>query len=74
MKNLFNQFLKEAKVNASTTAKKGASKPEVISKLTALFSKWLSGYKDKQKTVKRFQSSYRVNKFMVRKWINKLAA
>ena len=62
MKTLFSRFVKENKIEL----------PPNFGEISKRFSLWLSGYTDKEKKNKRFQSTYRVNKFMARKWIQKL--
>ena len=75
MKTLFNKFIKDQGITKEElkTMVQPAAFNMLLSELTSKFSKWISGYVDEQKKTKRFQSTYRVNKFMVRKWINKLA-
>lgn len=67
MKRLFNQFLKENEIKVD-----GKISEVELRNLTTQFSLWLSGYIDKEKKKKRFESIYRVNKFMVRKMLIKI--
>ncbi len=68
MKALFNKFLKEHEIKPD-----GKVSEVELRELTKKFSAWLSGYKDTLKNKKRFESTYRVNKFMVRKYLEKLS-
>ena len=60
--NHYERFVKENKIEL----------PPNFGEISKRFSLWLSVYTDKEKKNKRFQSTYRVNKFMARKWIQKL--
>lgn len=71
MKRLLNQFLKENHLNPEKLLANHKSRPSSLGAQTKAFSCWLSGYKDEQKKNKRFQSTYRVNKFMFRKGLEK---
>ena len=72
MKTLFNKFLKENNLSAENLVQQQQSRPKALGVLTKEFSCWLSGHTDEKKMNKRFRSTYRVNKFMVRKYLTKL--
>lgn len=74
MKTLFKKFLTENHLEAKKLLAGQAGRKASLGALTKYFSLWLSGYKDEKKTQKRFLSTYRINKFFVRKQLLKLSA
>jgi hypothetical protein len=73
MKRLLNQFLKENHLEAPKLIAGFESKPQQLGVFTKQYSCWLSGYKDELKKSKRFEGTYRVNKFIIRKQLQNLA-
>lgn len=62
MKRIFIKYLKELY---------NKKKPH-LSKLTTEFNLWVGGYSDKKNKIRRFNFHAHVNRFMVRKWLEKL--